>query len=242
MIASIPSATLLGVRGRPVLVEVHVSNGLPGFTVVGLPDAACREARDRVRASLLSSGLPWPMRRVTVNLAPSGVRIGLPVATGEIDSAAVAGCGFVGELGFDGTIHPVPGALPLTDALSAPTVVVPPACIPEALLVGRPAVRTARSLRELVDALSGRIAWPGLRAISPGPAQSGELPGAATADRARGQGRTGPLDLAEVRGQPMGRLAIEVAAAGGPPPSPVGAARLGQDHTGRAAPERAAFP
>jgi magnesium chelatase family protein len=204
MIASIPSATLLGVRGRPVLVEVHVSNGLPGFTVVGLPDAACREARDRVRASLLSSGLPWPMRRVTVNLAPSGVRktgssldlpiaIGLPVATGEIDSAAVAGCGFVGELGFDGTIRPVPGALPLTDALSAPTVVVPPACIPEALLVGRPAVRTARSLRELVDALSGRIAWPGLRAISPGPAQSGELPGAATADRARGRAVPGHL-------------------------------------------------
>jgi len=76
VIASIPSATLLGVRGRPVLVEVHVSNGLPGFTVVGLPDAACREARDRVRAALLSSGLPWPLRRVTVNLAPASVKTG----------------------------------------------------------------------------------------------------------------------------------------------------------------------
>ena len=75
MIASIPSATLLGVRGRPVLVEVHVSNGLPGFTVVGLPDAACREARDRVRAALLSSGLPWPLRRVTVNLAPASTQV-----------------------------------------------------------------------------------------------------------------------------------------------------------------------
>jgi len=74
VIASIPSATLLGVRGRPVLVEVHVSNGLPGFTVVGLPDAACREARDRVRAALLSSGFPWPLRRVTVNLAPASVK------------------------------------------------------------------------------------------------------------------------------------------------------------------------
>jgi magnesium chelatase family protein len=74
MIASIPSASLLGVRGRPVLVEVHVSNGLPGFAVVGLPDAACREARDRVRAALLSSGLPWPLRRVTVNLAPASVK------------------------------------------------------------------------------------------------------------------------------------------------------------------------
>jgi len=76
VIAAIPSATLFGVEGRPVAVEVHVSNGLPGFTVVGLPDAACRESRDRVRAALLSSGLPWPLRRVTVNLAPSGVRKG----------------------------------------------------------------------------------------------------------------------------------------------------------------------
>ena len=69
MIAAIPSAVLIGVDGHRVSVEVHVSNGLPGFTVVGLPDAAVRESRDRVRAALLSSGLPWPLRRVTVNLA-----------------------------------------------------------------------------------------------------------------------------------------------------------------------------
>jgi magnesium chelatase family protein len=215
MIASIPSATLLGVRGRPVLVEVHVSNGLPGFTVVGLPDAACREARDRVRAALLSSGLPWPMRRVTVNLAPSGVRktgagfdlpiaIGLLVATGELDAVSVAGCGFVGELGLDGTIRPVPGALPLTDALTSEAIVVPPACVPEALLVGRPIVRTARSLRELVDALTGRASWPDLKPCRPA---NGQQP--------RGHGQTDVLDLAQVRGQTMGRLALEVAAAGG---------------------------
>src|SRR6202042_2965640 len=94
MLASIAAATLTGAVGRPVSVEVHVSNGLPGFTIVGLPDAAVRESRDRVRAALLSSGLTWPLRRVTVNLAPSGVRkggagldlpiaIGLLVATGE---------------------------------------------------------------------------------------------------------------------------------------------------------------
>ena len=76
MIATIPSAVLIGVDGKYVSVEVHVSNGLPGFTVVGLPDAAVRESRDRVRAALLSSGLSWPLRRVTVNLAPSGVRKG----------------------------------------------------------------------------------------------------------------------------------------------------------------------
>jgi len=78
VLASIPSATLHGVDGRRVSVEVHVSSGLPGFTVVGLPDAAVRESRDRVRAALLSSQLSWPSRRVTVNLAPSRYRLGKP--------------------------------------------------------------------------------------------------------------------------------------------------------------------
>ena len=93
MIAAVSSAVLLGVQGRKILVEVHVSDGLPGFTIVGLPDAACREARDRVRAALLSSGLPWSMRRVTVNLAPSGVRkagagLDLAIAVGSSLPAA----------------------------------------------------------------------------------------------------------------------------------------------------------
>jgi magnesium chelatase family protein len=76
MLARIPSATLHGVDGRPVSVEVHVSAGLPGFTVVGLPDNAVRESRDRIRVALLSSQLSWPSRRVTVNLAPSRSQIG----------------------------------------------------------------------------------------------------------------------------------------------------------------------
>ena len=254
MIASIPSATLLGVRGRPVLVEVHVSNGLPGFTVVGLPDAACREARDRVRAALLSSGLPWPLRRVTVNLAPSGVRktgagldlpiaIGCLVATGELDSTAVAGCAFVGELGLDGTIRSVPGALPLTDALTSPAVVVPPACIPEALLVGRPVVRTARSLRELVDALSGRIALarPRRRRHRPAAHRRRRRRETAPAERrpprtewrSRPRGCARPADGAP-RNRGRGRRR--------PSPLAVGTSGLGQDDAGRAAPERAASP
>src|SRR6476660_4189434 len=73
MFAAVPSAALLGVEGHPVTVEVHASTGLPGFTVVGLPDEVCREARDRVRAALLSSGFGWPTKRTTVNLAPSRV-------------------------------------------------------------------------------------------------------------------------------------------------------------------------
>ncbi len=117
MIATIPSAVLIGVDGKQVSVEVHVSNGLPGFTVVGLPDAAVREPRDRVRAALLSSGLTWPLRRVTVNLAPSGIRkggagldlpiaIGVLVAAGPLEPETVDGVAFIGELGLDGPVHP----------------------------------------------------------------------------------------------------------------------------------------
>lgn len=207
MIATVPSATLLGVDGRPVAVEVHVSNGLPGFTVVGLPDAACRESRDRVRAALLSSGLPWPTRRVTVNLAPSGVRKGgagldLPIAVAllvaaeELDAGVVSGRAFVGELGLDGSIRRVPGMVPLVDAISAPEVVVPVPCAAEAALVGRHTVRVASTLRGLLDAVSGLAPW------EPAPVP---VPG---------RDPLGP-DLADVRGQPLGRWALEVAAAGG---------------------------
>jgi magnesium chelatase family protein len=221
VIAAVPSATLLGVEGRKILVEVHVCNGLPGFTIVGLPDAACREARDRVRAALLSSGLSWPMRRVTVNLAPSGVRkagagldlpiaIGLLVATGELEAGSVAGCGFVGELGLDGTLRSVPGVLPVVAAVGTDAVVVPWGGVHEARLVGGPVVRTARSLGELVEALRGRAPWPdvaeadgsGRRRVSSSSGLAGREDGRAP-------------DLADVRGQVVGRRAVEVAAAGG---------------------------
>lgn len=216
MTATVPSATLLGVRGRPVRVEVHVSSGLPTFTIVGLPDASCREARDRVRAALISSGLPWSPQRVTVNLAPSGVRkagsqldlaiaIGLLVAQSEdvADDAAVLrpdhvrGMAFLGELGLDGSIRPVVGTVPLVDALAAEEVVVPARSCAEAALIGRHEVRPARHLRELVDALRGDGAWPDV----PPPAVEPD-------------GSPEP-DLSEVRGQPFARLALELAAAGG---------------------------
>jgi magnesium chelatase family protein len=208
VIATIPSATLLGVEGRPVDVEAHVSHGLPGFTLVGLPDTSCREARDRVRSAFLSSKLPWPTRKVTINLAPSTIRKGgagldlpiavaLLVATGELQEDMVAGCAFVGELGLDGSIRRVNGVVPLVDALSAATVVVPTECIAEAALVGRHHVHGAASLRELVDVLIGLATWP-------------DAPPAPTT-RPR---YSGP-DLADVRGQHVGRWALEVAAAGG---------------------------
>ncbi|MDA8038862.1 MAG: YifB family Mg chelatase-like AAA ATPase [Actinomycetota bacterium] len=224
MIASVSSATLLGVEGRRVLVEVHVSNGLPGFTIVGLPDAACREARDRVRAALLSSGLPWPLRRVTVNLAPSGLRkagsgldlpiaVGLLLAVGELDARTVADCGFIGELGLDGTIRSVPGVLPLVAAIRSSAIVVPPAGVIEATLVGGPAVRSVRTLSELVGALRGQVPWPALASLTP--ARHEAIGEDGSGGGLRGEAPSRVPDLSDVRGQAIGRAAVEVAAAGG---------------------------
>ncbi|MEA2684985.1 MAG: magnesium chelatase family protein, partial [Actinomycetota bacterium] len=210
MIASIPSATLLGVEGRRVAVEVHVSTGLPGFTLVGHPDPVCREARDRVRAALISSGLPWPTRRVTVNLAPGLLRkvgpgldlpiaIGLLVATGEVEPEDVAGCAFLGELGLDGSLRRVPGVVPMVGALDARVVVVPMECVAEAAVVGRVRVRSARRLADLVACLRGHDPWP-------------DPPEPPTAEAGPTVARP---DLADVRGQPVGRSALEISAAGG---------------------------
>jgi magnesium chelatase family protein len=208
VLASVASSTLLGVEGRPVRVEVHVSNGLPGFTVVGMPDTTCRESRDRVRAALLSSGLAWPSARVTVNLAPPGLRkvgagldlaiaVCLLVASEQLPSGCADARAFVGELGLDGSVRPVPGALPLIDCLPEPEVVVPAGCTVEAQLVGRHTVRPVAHLVEVASALAGRAPWPD----PPAPVEPPPPP-------------PGP-DMADVRGQPAARYALEVAAAGG---------------------------
>lgn len=209
MLAIIPSATLLGVDGQPVDVEVHVGPGLPAFNVVGLPDTACREARDRVKAALISSGIEWPNRKITVNLAPSAVRksgagldvaiaVGVLGAAGELAADALGGTAFLGELGLDGSIRRVPGIVPLVGALRAPRVVVPPGCGVEARLVGDHDVREVATLAELVSVLRGEADWPA-------PVE----PPAVAAPAVGGR------DLAEVRGQTFARLALEVAAAGG---------------------------
>lgn len=206
MLATIPSATLLGVDGWPITVEVHISSGLPTFTVVGLPDASCREARDRVRAALLSSELPWPKRRVTVNLAPTGMRktgagLDLPIAVALLVIANVLrpddveGMAFIGEVGLDGSIRGISGVLSMVEAIEEPVVIVPPACYGEASALGRHDVRTAPTLRGLVDSLRNR------RWSNPPPPDDVE--------------RDIEPDLADVRGQALGRMAVEVAAAGG---------------------------
>ena len=170
MLASIPSAIVLGVDGHAVTVEVHVGPGLPGLTIVGLPDAACREARDRVRAAVMAAAVAWPVRKITINLAPSGTRkmgsgldlamaVGVLVANGDLAEEQVRGIGFLGELGLDGTIRPVPGMVPLVDAAECRVVVVPLAGALDAALVEGPAVRPVATLQELYLVLRGDGPW-----------------------------------------------------------------------------------
>ena len=224
MIASIPSAVLLGVDGRPVSVEVHVSNGLPGLTMVGLPDAAVRESRDRVRAALVSSGLAWPRRKITVNLAPSGMRkagagldlpiaIGILVASGVLAPEVVARHAFVGELGLDGSIRGVPGMMALADALVGHRVIVADASLHEARLAGG-SCSSAPSMTELVARCTGRRPWSEPSAQSASPAFSNQA-SEGERDGVRSRETLGAPDLADVAGQPVARRALEAAAAGG---------------------------
>lgn len=223
MLGLVPSASLLGIDGHAVTVEVHITGGLPSFTVVGLPDASCREARDRVRAAIQSTGLTWPMQRVTVNLAPPTVRkvgsgldlaiaMAMLIASGQITQQSIGPSAFLGELGLDGTVRPVIGTVCLTDALGDGPLVLAPESVEEARLVGNRPLHPVRTLGEIVACARGDEPWP-----SPGAAPAAVASGPAVPD------------LADVRGQPVARFALEVAAAGahhllmlGPP----GTARL----------------
>ncbi len=208
MLATVRSATLSGILGRPVQVEVHVANGLPGFTIVGLPDLSCREARDRVRAAILSSDLEWPMRRITVNLAPGDVpkvgagldlpiAVGVLAASGQVAPESLDGLGLVGELGLDGSIRPVPGVFSLVDAIEAPTVVVADADAQITSIIASGRVRPVDRLSNLSAALNGSAPWPEI--------DVGVIEDDPPCDP----------DLADVKGQQAAKWALEVAAAGG---------------------------
>ncbi len=165
MLASVRSAVLEGIDGRIVTVEVCVSRGLPGYTVVGLPDTSGRESRERVRAALLSSGLDYPKTRITVNLAPAAVRkagaglelaiaLALLHANDTLPAGALDDIAVLGELGLDGRVRPVVGALGLVRALVASGVahvIVPEANAAEATLVpGARGTRRAHARRARV--------------------------------------------------------------------------------------------
>ncbi len=212
MLAAVSTFALEGIRSREVTVEVDVRRGLPAFTLVGLPDRAVRESRERVRAALLNSELGFPQQRITVNLAPAHVRkggaafdlaiaVGLLVATERVPADALAGCPVAGELSLSGEIRPVRGAL--AAALGARSaghgrLLVPVANAPEAALVEGVSVSGIPSLARLADLLHGR--W------QPDPVEPA-LPVARRDDSA--------VDLADVRGQEDAKRALEIAAAGG---------------------------
>lgn len=206
-------AALHGIDGLPVEVEVRLSSQLPRVDIVGLPEAAVRESVARVRAALVSSGLPFPDRRVTVNLAPaslrkSGAALDLPIAmaiaaeAGALEQERLEGVGFAGELALDGRIRPVRGALALALGMfgaGCTTVVMPAASAAEACLAPGSDVRQASDLRCVLEAFTAS------RAVL----ARAEPPAAAL-----GAGTSAP-DLADVRGQERARRALEVAAAGG---------------------------
>ncbi|HZI44263.1 MAG TPA: YifB family Mg chelatase-like AAA ATPase [Ilumatobacter sp.] len=209
MIATVRSATILGARGHPVSVEVHVAKGIPGFAMLGLPDESCREARDRVRAAIITSGYGWPDKKITVNLAPPSYRktgsgldlpiaVGLLVAFDVIPFDVVRNLAFVGELGLDGTIRRVPGIVPMVGVHPDDDWVVPADALAEARIVGRGLLRPIGKLDRLVEALTGASSWPEYDPTVTAATEEAEL-----------------HDMADVRGQPHARSALEAAAAGG---------------------------
>jgi len=213
VLAAVATFALEGVRPQEVMVEVDVRRGLPTFTLVGLPDRAIRESRERVRAALLNSGLDFPQKRLTVNLAPAHVRkagpsfdlaiaVGLLLASGQVPSEPVERCALAGELSLSGELRPVRGAL--NAALGARRagyrrLLVPESNGPEAALVEGIEVSAIASLSRLADFLHGR--W------TPEPAR----PAVADPD----EPRPDAPDLADVRGQEDAKRALEIAAAGG---------------------------
>jgi len=208
-LATIHTRAAVGIDAPEVTVEVHLGNGLPGLSIVGLPEAAVKESKDRVRAALLNARFEFPARRITISLAPAdlpkeGGRFDLPIAlgilaaSGQIPADALQRYEFIGELALGGQLRSVRGCLPVAlQARSAGrTLVVPVENADEAALVSNTTILPAAHLLEVVAHLHGETL------IAPHTAQH------------RGAGDQHPPDLAEVYGQPHARRALEIAAAG----------------------------
>ena len=211
MLAAVRSAALVGIDAYDVTVEVDAAQGLPQWTIVGLAASAVKESRERVGAALVNSGFKVPPRRITVNLAPADVRkegtafdlpiaIGILVATGQLESAAVDKCMFVGELGLDGGLRTMRGALSIARHASRAcisTLVLPATNVFEAARVSALDLSAPATLEELVRQLRGG---------SLAPARATSCSSAPTIDT---------TDFADVVGQQGAKRALEVAAAGG---------------------------
>src|SRR3954469_11318567 len=210
MLASVATFALDGIDSREITVEVDLRRGLPAFQIVGLPDAAVRESRERVRSALLNSGLEFPMQRLTANLAPAHVRkagpsfdlalaVALLAASGQVPTADLATYAVCGELSLSGALRPIHGTLAIalgTHRCGYARLVVPVPNAAEAALVDGLEVVGVEDLRELVGLFEGRC---DPRPIAPRHAAV----------------RSRPPDLSEVHGQSDAKRALEIAAAGG---------------------------
>ncbi len=210
-VAIVHSRGLAGLDAPPVTVEVHLSNGLPAFNLVGLPDAEVREARDRVRAALQNSQYDFPIRKLTVNLAPADlpkesgrfdlpIALGILAATGQIPQAVLEQYEFAGELALTGALRKIRGALAmvLSARRDGRAFILPEASAQEATLVQQATVYPARSLLEVCAHLTGRASLSSL----------------SLSDRKQSEHAVVARDLNEVRGQHQAKRALEIAAAG----------------------------
>src|SRR5437016_5683170 len=214
MLARVRSAAVLGIDAYLVDVETDIANGLPTFATVGLPQGAVKEGRERVYAALANTGYTFPLKRITVNLAPADIRkdgsafdlpiaVGILAATGQISPERLGRVAVLGELGLEGAIRPVRGALPValaTRAAGLEALVLPRENLPEAGVVSGVRVLGAGNLAELADFLDGKAELT---------EASVDLT-ALFAERTRDD-----VDFAEVKGQAHAKRALEVAAAGG---------------------------
>lgn len=212
-VARVFSAALVGLEARTVVAETAIGPGLPGVSLVGLPDAAVKESRERVRTALRQIGFPLPGKNVVVNLAPadlpkSGSALDLPVAlsiliaNGDLPSDGIAGATVVGELALDGALRPIPGVLSIAEASrqeGRTELVVPVENAAEAAAIEGLSVRGADHLGAVVAHFAGKVRLPAFAPVSDGvDADAGD-----------------DVDLADVRGQFLPRRALEIAAAGG---------------------------
>jgi magnesium chelatase family protein len=225
------SRALLGLEARPVQVEVHLANGLPSFTLVGLADTEVKEARERVRSAIANAGLEFPSnKRITVNLAPADlpkdsgrfdlpIALGILAASGQIGAARLEGWEFAGELSLGGDLRPVRGALAMSLALHrdasgretlAPCrLVLPPGSAEEAALVPQAEVYRARHLLDVVAQFLPE------RNAAEGQASTNDNGGWARLAPTRIGQTAAYADLADVKGQAAAKRAMEIAAAGG---------------------------